>query len=272
MDRTAGLREHRCCLLTGPFDFTRAPVLETRQKWLICHASTVLCFIMDRRRQAALNNAEWCAAVWRTHDLQVEQVDGAWFTRSATPSLYPNVVTIAPEPELALLIDLATSASNHGAQFAVKDSFDVLPLQDFGFAKLFDAQWLWIAPSAPSDDSDPACRRITDATGFATWIDAWQLRGGGASGILLPELLNDQRVEVWGKFDCDEQLIGGLIAYRSLETVGITNVFGSPNRILASLASIDAKPIVCWQHGSGHLSAEEGDFRPIGPLTVWTLT
>ena len=227
---------------------------------------------MDRRRQAALNNAEWCAAVWRSHDLQVEQVDGAWFTRSATPSLYPNVVTNAPEPDLELLIDLASSASNHGTQFAVKDSFAALPLQNFGFAKLFDAQWLWYAPSPPSDDPDPGSHRITDATKFATWIDAWQLRGGGAPDILLPTLLNNQQVEVWGRFDSDEQLIGGLIAYRSPEIVGITNVFGSPNRILASLASIDAKPIVCWQHGSGHLSAEEGDFRPIGSLTVWTLT
>jgi hypothetical protein len=32
-----------------------------------------------RNKVAALNNAEWCAAVWRSHGLPVEQAHGMWF-------------------------------------------------------------------------------------------------------------------------------------------------------------------------------------------------
>src|SRR5262245_31790970 len=43
---------------------------------------------------AALNNAEWCAAVWRSHGLPVEQAHGMWFCPYPTPQYYPNVVTV----------------------------------------------------------------------------------------------------------------------------------------------------------------------------------
>src|SRR5262249_61118468 len=48
---------------------------------------------------AALNNAEWCAAVWRSHGLPVEQAHGMWFCHYPTPQYYPNVVTVDPGAE-----------------------------------------------------------------------------------------------------------------------------------------------------------------------------
>src|SRR5215470_17181367 len=48
----------------------------------------------DRNKVAALNNAEWCAAVWRSHGLPVEQAHGMWFCPYPTPQYYPNVVTV----------------------------------------------------------------------------------------------------------------------------------------------------------------------------------
>ena len=47
-----------------------------------------------RAQTAARNNAEWCAAVWRSHELPVERSHGMWFCPRATPQYYPNAVTV----------------------------------------------------------------------------------------------------------------------------------------------------------------------------------
>jgi hypothetical protein len=47
-----------------------------------------------RDETAALSNAEWCAAVWRSHGLSVEQARGLWVCAHQTPRYYPNVVTV----------------------------------------------------------------------------------------------------------------------------------------------------------------------------------
>jgi hypothetical protein len=47
-----------------------------------------------RDEAAALNNARWCAAVWRSHGLRVEQALGLWICERETPQYYPNVVSV----------------------------------------------------------------------------------------------------------------------------------------------------------------------------------
>ena len=92
---------------------------------------------------AAANNAAWCAAVWRSHGLPVEQAQGFWFTRRPRPPLYPNVVTVDPA---AYPLDQAVLISALAADldsFSVKDSFACLPLEGAGFRQLFEARWLW---------------------------------------------------------------------------------------------------------------------------------
>jgi hypothetical protein len=44
----------------------------------------------DRNKVVALNNAEWCAAVWRSHGLPVEQAHGMWFCPYPTPNIIPT--------------------------------------------------------------------------------------------------------------------------------------------------------------------------------------
>ena len=47
-----------------------------------------------RDEVAARNNAQWCAAVWRSHDLPAERKLELWFCRRSTPEYYPNVVAV----------------------------------------------------------------------------------------------------------------------------------------------------------------------------------
>ena len=96
----------------------------------------------DERRRlgeiAAANNAEWCAAVWRSHGLDVERGEGLWFCRSETPRFYPNVVTVDlnadPERQAGFIRELSQGAD---FEFDVKDSFACLPLAEARFKPSF---------------------------------------------------------------------------------------------------------------------------------------
>ena len=223
---------------------------------------------MYRIQLAALNNAQWCAAVWRAHGLRTEQSAGAWFTRGATPSLYPNVVTVAhtdPEQQVAIAVELASGLG----RTSVKDSYGILPLASRGYYELFSAEWLWAEPeSLSAAESSPNCERVVDPACIAEWIDAWT-RAGGAANNLLPDIALDNGVEVWGKRTVNGQFYAGLTAYRSSEVVGITNLFGSPSGLLSAVSAEGRDALCCYQHGRALRWAMDQGFRPIGPLKVW---
>jgi hypothetical protein len=119
----------------------------------------------DRNKVAVLNNAEWCAAVWRSHGLPVEQAHGMWFCPYPTPQYYPNVVTVdagaEPAQQAGLIAELAR---DDALDLRVKDSFSCLDLSFAGFQTLFDARWLCRRQSrsqrAPSIGAELAMSRV----------------------------------------------------------------------------------------------------------------
>src|SRR5262245_52772421 len=168
----------------------------------------------DRNKVAALNNAEWCAAVWRSHGLPVEQAHGMWFCPYPTPQYYPNVVTVdaAAEPgkQAGLIAELA-----RGDNFdvSVKDSFSCLDLSVAGFQALFDARWLYRKQSTPPVVSSGLdWRQIVDEAGLAAWERAWRGTDPGPLRIFHAELLDDQRVCVLAGFDGMDIIRAGGIA------------------------------------------------------------
>lgn len=224
---------------------------------------------MNRIQLAALNNAEWCAAVWRSHGLRTEQSAGAWFTRNATPSLYPNIVTVDPDADHEQQLAIAIEVADELRTASVKDSYASLPLASFGYEELFAARWLWAEPGTLLlDGSATRCERITSSVGIADWISRWT-QSGGAANNLIPNLTSDSRVEIWGKRGANGQLYGGLIAFRSTGVLGITNLFGSVSGLLAAVSGEGRETLCCYQHGRALSWAIDQGFEAIGPLTVW---
>jgi hypothetical protein len=227
----------------------------------------------DRNKMAALNNAEWCAAVWRSHGLPVEQAHGLWFCPYPTPQYYPNVVTVDPGAEPAEQAGLiAELAGDDKLNLSVKDSFSCLNLSAVGFQTLFDARWLHWSQSRPSVVASALdWRRIANEKGLAAWERAWRGTDPDPRRIFRAELLEDQRVCVLAGFDGMEIIRAGGIAYNAAGATGVTNIFGSYREFLNALVTLLAPAeIVCWEHGRDLTLAVELGFAVLGGLRVWT--
>lgn len=222
---------------------------------------------------AALNNAEWCAAIWRSHGLPVETAQGLWFCRRPTPQYYPNVVTVElgadPLAQTRFITDLRRADPD--LDLSVKDSFACLDLKAVGLRPLFDARWLWrAAPSAGTGDETLDWRRIEGEPGLALWERAWRGEDQNSERIFRAELLEDRHVTVLGGFDAAGILGSGGIAYDAAGVLGVTNIFGSRRRVLNALrASAPGRPVVAYEAGGDPASAQSCGFEPLGALRVW---
>lgn len=119
---------------------------------------------------AARNNAEWCAAMSRSHDLASEFRAQAWAAPTRTPPYYPDAVTLVPGADPAALtarIDTAVPGAS------IKDSFADLDLTEAGFQVLFEAQWIHRPASAPTIPSGLAW----DVAGDPDMLRAGRSRG-----------------------------------------------------------------------------------------------
>jgi hypothetical protein len=77
---------------------------------------------------AAINNAEWCDLVARSHGAKTHFDNRSWTSEDRTPPYYPDAVTLAPGlavPELLSRVNVSIGCS-------VKDSFADLDLTSYG--------------------------------------------------------------------------------------------------------------------------------------------
>jgi hypothetical protein len=222
---------------------------------------------------AALNNAEWCAAVWRSHGLIVEQAHGLWFCRGPAPQYYPNVVTVDraadPKDQAGFIADLARATSTG---VFVKDSFDRLDLSPAGFETLFDARWLWLETLRPSGNSSGlSWGRIGGEAQLARWERAWRGADPNPERIFRADLLEDDRVSMLAGFDAGGEILGGGTALLAAGAVGITNVFGPRQAFMDALATeLSTAPIVCYEQGDDLAEAGQSGFEPLGSLRIWS--
>ena len=227
----------------------------------------------DQDAIAAVNNAKWCAAIWRSHGLPVEQAHGIWFTRLPTPPFYPNAVTVDPvadpSTQAAFVVTLAAGLTD----FSVKDSFARLPLEGSGFQLLFTARWLWRDFTNHVEDFGHATRwrRVTAGCDLEEWELAWRGDEVAHSGVFRPELLGDPRVIVMVGTDASGAIKTGGVAYEAADALGITNLFGDAEGFLgALLPHASTKQVVCYEYGEALRSAQQRGFETLGPLNVWT--
>jgi hypothetical protein len=225
-------------------------------------------------RAAARNNAEWCAAMSRSHGLTGEFGAQAWTAPARTPLYYPDAVTLVPGADpaaLATQIDTATPGAS------VKDSFADLDLAEAGFQVLFEAQWIHRPASPPAIASDLAWNVAADPDTLRAWARAWD-DGDGNADLFRPELLDDPTTYVLAGHSPDGRVIAGAVASRSDQVVGISNVFaleGGPDMawpivLIAVHRLFPTLPLVGYEHGGDNLAAAiRHGFEPIGPLRIW---
>jgi hypothetical protein len=221
---------------------------------------------------AAANNAAWCDAVCRTHGIEAERDGRAWTTRTRSPPLYPDAVTLVAEPSAPAL--LARIDASPGC--SVKDSFAALDLTGHGFRVLFDAQWVVRSRSDPQAiPASPQWTVVRDVETFTAWEDAW--RGpNGPRNVLRADLLWTKAVTFLAA-RIDDRIVGGAVLSRSATVVGVSNFFTedpiSSESWQGCLAVADALfpgvTLVGYESEDALDALRAHGFEAVGPLQVW---
>jgi hypothetical protein len=221
---------------------------------------------------AALNNAEWCDVVCRSHGARTQFDDDAWTSPTRTPPYYPDAVTLVPDlsvPDLLARVDASSGCS-------IKDSFASLDLTDHGFRVLFDAQWIVHTGARLWPEKGGArWERVRDRDDFAKWVEAWR-EADGPTDILRADLLDHDSVAVLAA-RAGDRVVAGAIFNRSANVVGISNFFAdegvtstSWSGCLAFARSIFAtSTFVGYESGDSLAAVQRDGVEIAGPLRVW---
>ncbi len=224
-------------------------------------------------RAAARNNAEWCAAMCRSHGLTGAFGAQSWSAPSRTPLYYPDAVTLVPDTDPAEL----TARIDTGAPGAsVKDSFADLDLTGDGFRVLFEARWIHRPAGAPAPASGLRWDVAGDPDALREWAHAWD-GGNGDAHLFRPALLDDPSTRVIAGRADDGRVVAGAVASLGGGVVGVSNVFARdggadaawPVVLEAVNGLFPALPVVGYEHGDALAAAVRHGFGPVGPLRVW---
>ncbi|MPY09696.1 hypothetical protein [Arthrobacter bussei] len=212
------------------------------------------------------NNADWCSAVCRAHDVPVTVWNGIWRTGTTPPRFYPDAMTLRPGQTSSALVE----GLGDRPACAVKDGWASLDLRAAGFEPVFTVSWIRRMPDDAAGTA-LAWTRVDDRPGAAAWEDAAEL-----PGLLRPGLLGETAVRILLARD-GATVVGGAILFRSASVVGLSNVFTTPEArgavwgdLPALAQATDAGvPVVGYEHGADLDLARGAGFQPIGQLRVW---
>lgn len=229
---------------------------------------------------AAINNAQWCAAMCRAHGGRSHLSASLWHADQAMPAFYPSAVTLRSTAQAQAEILRRLASARLPAGSTVKDSFAVLDLGEVGFAPLFDATWLWRPADAPTGEAgEVQWRRVADEATLARWQAAWS-PDASASPVFVPALLQQSEHSILAGWR-GGLIVAGCVASHSKSVIGLSNWFavGAPDAAqetamlrtcLAAIAQWHPElPVAGYESGERLARFQQAGFAPIGPLRVW---
>lgn len=219
----------------------------------------------DPLAAAVRNNADWCAAVCRSHGVGGSFDGDAWVAAGPAPTYYPEAVTLAPGVDVRRLV----AGVPRVAGGSIKDSYASIDLAAAGFRVLVDASWIVRAPAVVTGDEQLEWSGVGNAAELAGWVDAW--RGDDDPvDVFRPSLLDDPAVTIVAGRDDRGRIAGGAAWYRSAGVLGVSNVFGSwPGLVRFAADRHPGATLVGYESGADLDAALVAGFEPIGPLRVW---
>ena len=218
---------------------------------------------------AARNNANWCAAVCRSHGIGSRSTRNAWLCDGDPPPYYPRLVSLTNDRNDLQHAMLAHRRQGSHDDWGAKDSFGVLD-EGAVWSRLFEAVWYARPPGSHPGETGRASVAGTSAA-LERWVEAWGQTPPGRP-VFVPGILSEPGVS----FLHDGAFLGGLVAYRSPEVgdiIGVSNFFGQAEARNGCLAWLTQTNPGCTIVGYGPeddvASVSRLGFKTVGPLTVW---
>jgi hypothetical protein len=225
-----------------------------------------------RAIMAASNNADLYTAVFCAHGLEFTRKLYGFIGHDRPPPYYSNLSVSLPGHADTVTSELRALSEKIDAGIGVKDSFCELALEGNGFEVLFEASWIW---RAPSRDRAPGWVRIDSAAGLESWEAAWKQSGSPTPHRMFPAALLERADTVFLGEVVDGAILGGCIATISDDCVGISNVFSVSDskevfaQATAAVAGIESDlPIVGYESGNDLGHARDAGFSAVGDLRI----
>ena len=206
------------------------------------------------------------------HGLGTETDDSLWTSRTRSPALYPDAVTLAPD----VSVDRLLARIDRSRGCSIKDSFASLDLAGHGFRVLFDGQWIVRQPMEPLVVTMvPRWTVVRGADAFVSWERAW--RGhDGPFDVLRPGLLSLASVTMLAAV-ANERVVAGAILNHGSEVIGISNFFTEDDTMAENwqgcLAFVDTlfpgATLVGYKSGIDLGVVRSIGFVAAGPMRVW---
>ena len=160
-----------------------------------------------------------------------------------------------------------------GGRIGIKDSFCELDPDALGLKVLFNASWIW--RDATPQVAQSTWVRVSDSDHLEGWEEAWKLVGSPTDQrMFAPTLLDRDDIAFLAAIEADE-VAAGCIANRSIDCVGLSNVFAidpRPNLYGEAAAAVAAyapqQPIVGYERGDNLNAALIAGFEVTGRLRV----
>lgn len=206
------------------------------------------------------------------HGLVTETDDSAWTSRTRSPDLYPDAVTLAPD----VSVDGLLAQIDRSAGCSIKDSFASMELTGYGFRVLFDGQWIVRQSDTPLVVAvGPRWTVVSGADEFVLWESAW--RGhDGPFDVLRLGLLSLASVTMLAAV-ANERVVAGAILNHGSGVIGISNFFTDDDTKAENwqgcLAFVDTlfpgATLVGYESGIDLAVVRSIGFVAAGPMRVW---
>ncbi len=236
--------------------------------------------VKDKIQQAIYNNNGLYEAIFANHQIKFKQTDLIRYSLEQTPPLYSNLVTISKDwkpDDIFGNIDIRYE-NEKWDEWSVKDSFGVLDLSEYGFTKLFDAQWIYIEAKKfkpYGTNGNLHYEIVTTENVLSAWRIAWDSDEQLGKEIFNPKLLNDSKVYFVAGYD-GKQIVSGCFVNRTDNVLGISNFFAPDKNIkywseIISFifGSIEQMNIVGYERNELADTLQTLGFVVVGDLTVW---
>lgn len=233
-----------------------------------------------KKQKAIRNNNGLYEEIFGSRNIKSIRTDLIWYCLENTPPLYSNLVTISEKwqpDEIFSEIDRKFKIEKWD-EWSIKDSFGLLDLNKYGFAKLFNAEWIYLeaekfTPKSESRNLRYEIVRSEDA--LAQWRCAWDSDEKTGIQIFSAELLHNPRVFFVAGYDY-QQIISGCFVNRTGNVLGISNFF-SPEKDSVYWSEIisfifDTKgrlDIACYERTDLVKDLQSLGFESVGDLIVW---